>query len=56
MEVISEAGGLGAQLPRSYTKIHAYNARFRAYYDLSKYKEVNQIWSRGVVGATPWKI
>ena len=54
IEVISEAGGLGVQLPRSYTKIMP-NARFRAY--LSKYKEVlNQIWSRDVVGATPWKI
>ena len=30
-------------------------ARFSAH--LSKYKEVlNQIWSRGVAGATPWKI
>ena len=54
MEVISEAGGLGVQPLRSYTKIMP-NARFTAY--LSKYKEVlNQIWSRDVVGATPWKI
>ena len=35
IEVISEAGGLGMQLPRNYTKIMP-NARFRAY--LSKYK------------------
>ena len=49
------------QPPRSYKVFCYYNTeivlivRHRAY--LSKYKEVfNQIWSRGVVGATPWKM
>ena len=54
-------GVWGVQPPRSYRVFCCYNTkimlivRYGAY--LSKYNEgFSQIWRRGVVGATPWKI